>query len=102
MVICDYYGIVWRESNIGFWANFQFQNHHPRYKITVSSLLKRLLFVNGSYMLLTILTMDWWYLTQRSCFIHLLIREKKTDCNQFIQTSIPNFRIISEGQKSYL
>ena len=40
MVICDYYGIVWQKSNIGFWVNFQFQNRHPRYKITVSSLLK--------------------------------------------------------------
>ena len=42
MVICGYYGIVWQKSNIGFWANFQFQNHHPWYKITVSSLLKPL------------------------------------------------------------
>ena len=41
MVICDCYGIVWQKLNIGFWVNFQFQNHHPRYKITVSSLLKR-------------------------------------------------------------
>ena len=40
MVICDYYGIVWQKSNIGFWVNFQFQNYHPRYKITVSSPLK--------------------------------------------------------------
>ena len=40
MVICNYYGIVWQKSNIGFWVNFQFQNHYPRYKITVSSLLK--------------------------------------------------------------
>ena len=42
MVICDYSGIVWQKSNIGIWENFQFQNHHPRNKITVSSLLNRL------------------------------------------------------------
>ena len=41
MVICGYYGIVWQKSNIGFWASFQFQSHHPWYKITVSSLLIR-------------------------------------------------------------
>ena len=39
MVICDY-GIVWQKSNIGFWVNFQFQNHHPRYNISTLSLLK--------------------------------------------------------------
>ena len=40
MVICDYYGIAWQKSNIGFWVNFHFQNHHSWYKITVWSLLK--------------------------------------------------------------
>ena len=28
MVICDYHGILWQKSNIGFWVNFQFQNRH--------------------------------------------------------------------------
>ena len=43
MVICGYYCIVWQKSNIGFWANLQFQNRHPKYEITVSSLLKDVL-----------------------------------------------------------
>ena len=42
MVICDHCGIVWQKSNIGFWMNSQFQNHHPSYKITASSLLKEM------------------------------------------------------------
>ena len=41
MVIYYYYGTVCQKSNIGFWVNFQFQNHHPRYKITASSLLNQ-------------------------------------------------------------